>query len=180
MSHPPAFGLPPVFPEKMHTLVLGSLPGIASMRQVQYYAHPRNAFWTIMATTFGWPTDLGYEERLQRTTACGIGLWDVIEQARRSGSLDSAIASTGLQANPLAAVIADRSDLTLLCFNGKKAFEVFRHRVLPDIDPERWSQLTVFVLPSTSPAHAALSWQQKAQQWQQALLSNRGADADES
>lgn len=164
----------------MHTLVLGSLPGIASMRQEQYYAHPRNAFWFIMATAFGWPKDLSYSERLQRVTDLGIGLWDVIEQARRSGSLDSAIVSTGLQANPLAAVIADRRDLTQLCFNGQKAFTVFRSRVLPDIAPERWSQLDVFVLPSTSPAHAALSREQKALQWHQALVGNTNADADES
>ena len=180
MSQPILLGLPPVFPESMHTLVLGSLPGTASLRQVQYYAHPRNAFWHIMATTFGWPADLAYSDRLERLKGRGIGLWDVIEQASRLGSLDSAIEITGLQTNPLAALITSRSELKVICFNGKKAYQVFRSSVMPDIDPKRGSLLSIFILPSTSPAHAALSWDQKAQQWQQALVRDTRAHAEES
>jgi TDG/mug DNA glycosylase family protein len=169
MEAPRLSGLAPIFPDHMTTVVLGSLPGNRSLRDAQYYAHPRNAFWPIMAHCFGWPSTLSYQERLDRLGAQGIGLWDVIEQAHRSGSLDSAIASTGLQANPLAQLITERPALTRLCFNGNMAYQVFHRSVLPNIDPLRWASIQVHQLPSTSPAHAAMAFDQKATLWQKAL-----------
>ncbi len=84
----------PVVDAETRLLILGSLPGDASLKAAQYYAHPRNGFWPLIGGVLGEGlAALPYDERLQRLKARGVGLWDVIASAERSGSLDAAIRS---------------------------------------------------------------------------------------
>ncbi|MDB5482599.1 MAG: DNA-deoxyinosine glycosylase, partial [Caulobacteraceae bacterium] len=101
-------------------LILGSLPGEVSLRQAQYYAHPRNQFWRLMESVVAAPlTDLPYETRLATVLSAGVGLWDVIQSANRAGSLDANI--RGHQPNALAALVATLPSLGVVAFNGGKA-----------------------------------------------------------
>lgn len=112
----------PVVNAQTRILVLGSLPGDASLAVSQYYAHPRNAFWPIVAALTGKPLDtLPYGERLQGLLACGIGLWDVVGKAQRRGSLDAAVRD--VQRNDLANLLASLPALEVLAFNGALAYK---------------------------------------------------------
>ncbi|HKX36686.1 MAG TPA: DNA-deoxyinosine glycosylase, partial [Rhizorhapis sp.] len=114
------FAFPPSVDEGTRLLVLGSLPGDASIRQGEYYAHRGNAFWTLMGDVLdedlrGQP----YALRLKRLRARGVGLWDVIESADRTGSLDSAI--RGVELRDLSSFVAKLPALVAIAFNGKTA-----------------------------------------------------------
>ena len=150
----------------MRLLILGSLPGQQSLSQHQYYAHPRNAFWKIMTELYAWPDDSTYETRLRLLGEQYIGLWDVIDRARRKGSLDSAIDNDGLQVNALATLIHERPELRVVCLNGQKAYQMFCKQVAPSITGIRMESLSVIAMPSTSPAYAAMSYSEKYQAWQ--------------
>ena len=140
-------GLAPVFDADTRLLVLGSLPGDASLRAAQYYAHPRNAFWPLIGGVLGEDLlALRYEQRLDRLTARGVGLWDVIASAERSGSLDAAIRSP--EAADLRGLIGSLPRLRAVAFNGKLAAKLGR-RIIGDV---AWVRL--IDLPSSSPAHA--------------------------
>ncbi len=144
-------------------LVLGSMPGAASLAAQQYYAHPRNAFWPIMGQLFGFAADLPYAERLMQLRARGIGLWDVLQSCERQGSLDSAIRAE--QPNDFASLLQQQPGIRALAFNGAKAAQSFRKLVLPSLQTQ---PLPVLLnLPSTSPAHAALNQADKLRVWQQ-------------
>jgi TDG/mug DNA glycosylase family protein len=143
-------------------LVLGSMPGAASLAAQQYYAHPRNAFWPIMSQLFNFAADLPYPQRLKQLQAHGIGLWDVLQSCEREGSLDSAIRAE--TPNDFAALLKQQPQIRALAFNGAKAAQSFRKLVLPTLAPEQVPAL--MSLPSTSPAHAALHFTNKLQAWQ--------------
>ena len=85
---------PPIEGASAHTLILGTMPGAASLAAVQYYAHPRNAFWTILADLIGFDPQLDYVARTQRLVDAGIAVWDVLRSCERRGSLDSDIDRT--------------------------------------------------------------------------------------
>ena len=110
---------PPVVSAGCRVLILGSMPGEASLRAGQYYAHPRNAFWPIMGRLCGAGPDLAYPQRLERLLAAGIGLWDVLQSCVRAGSLDSAIRDE--VANDLPALFAAYPRIDRVFFNGAKA-----------------------------------------------------------
>lgn len=157
--------LAPIASIQARVLILGSMPGAESLAKQQYYAHPRNAFWPIMAAMCGFAEDLPYAARLQAIQSSGFALWDVLAYCERQGSLDSAIRNE--QPNDFNAFLRVHSHIQLCTFNGAKALQSFRRLVLP--------QLTVpppalLALPSTSPAHAAMSFAQKQQLWQQIAL----------
>lgn len=163
-------GLAPVAGPGARVLILGSMPGAASLAQQQYYAHPRNAFWPLMAQLLGFSTCLGYNERLSALQTGGVALWDVIARCQRSGSLDSAIQHE--QLNDFSEFFASQPDLRLIAFNGAKAWHSFKRHILPlNIVPDG---ITLVTMPSTSPAHASLNVQQKLLQWQKlsTFLSN--------
>ena len=138
-------GLPPVLGREVRVLVLGSFPGAASLDAGQYYAHPRNHFWPLVAAVTGVAlAGLPYRRRLAALRSCGIGLWDAIVACRRQGSLDSAIRDAE-GATP-ARVRRAAPELSLVCFNGQTAA-----RALAVWRDAGYETLT---LPSSSPAHA--------------------------
>ncbi|EJI84362.1 hypothetical protein AEST_28050 [Alishewanella aestuarii B11] len=146
-------------------LVLGSMPGAASLAAQQYYAHPRNAFWPIMGQLFGFAADLPYPERLTQLRARGIGLWDVLQSCERQGSLDSTIRAE--QPNDFASLLQQQPGIRALAFNGAKAAQSFRKMVLPSLQTQPIPIL--LNLPSTSPAHASVSRTDKLAAWAEVL-----------
>ena len=128
------------------------MPGQASLRAGQYYAHERNAFWRIMGDLLGAGPDLPYAQRLERLTAAGIALWDVIAACERYGSLDSDIVNSSVCANDFSAFFEAHRSIRRVFFNGGAAETTFRRHVLPQLSGV---PLQLHRLPSTSPAHAA-------------------------
>jgi len=141
-------------------LILGSMPGVESLKAGRYYAHPRNAFWRIMGQLFDAGPSLTYEERTTRLQSAGIALWDVLQTCVRPGSLDASI--TDETANDFPAFFAMRPNITHVFFNGGKAEMAFRRHVLPCLPEDRH---VIARLPSTSPAHAAMPFEAKVQAW---------------
>ncbi|PZO02573.1 MAG: DNA-deoxyinosine glycosylase [Alphaproteobacteria bacterium] len=148
----------PVVDERTRVLILGSLPGEASLAARQYYAHPRNAFWPLMERLTGQPmSSLVYEDRLAALRSVGIGLWDVIASAERSGSLDSAIRSP--EAADLRGLIERLPALQAVAFNGGTAARLGA-RILTSC-----ARSPVLIsLPSSSPAHAR-TVESKSESW---------------
>lgn len=155
-------GFPPVADARARVLVLGSMPGAASLNAGQYYAHPRNAFWPIMGVLLGAGPELPYDERLGRLQAAGIALWDVIAACERPGSLDADIAPGSVQANDFQAFFAVYRSIRGVYFNGAAAEAAFRRHVLRRLGE---SCPPCIRLPSTSPAHAARSFAEKLAAW---------------
>ena len=138
-------------------LVLGSLPGEASLAAQRYYAHPQNQFWRLLSDAIQEPlATLDYEKRLERLAARGVALWDVVAEARREGSLDGAI--RGARANALAEFVTTHPRLGAVAFNGQTAARIGR-AALAGLDP-----LKLIDLPSSSPAYT-LGYADKAARW---------------
>jgi len=138
-------------------LVLGSLPGEASLKAQRYYAHPQNQFWRLIGTAIGEDLSaLEYEQRLARLAARGIALWDVVGEARRQGSLDGAI--RGAKPNQLREYAGTHPRLDAIAFNGKTAARLGR-AALVDIQG-----VQLIDLPSSSPAYT-LAFAEKAKRW---------------
>jgi len=161
-------GFPPIAGGAPRVLILGSLPSKRSLADGQYYALPQNAFWPIMCRLFEGDTDLGYPDRRQLLISNGIALWDVLAASVRPGSLDSAIVESTARANDIRAFVSEYADIRLICFNGRKAEQLFRRVVLKSA-PEGFAKIELLTLPSTSPAHAALSRDEKYVQWARIL-----------
>lgn len=143
-------------------LILGSMPGVKSLQQQQYYAHPRNAFWPVMARLLNFEQTLDYPQRLQALLQHRVALWDVLSHCQREGSLDSAISAE--QPNEFTQFMREHSQLKAIAFNGGKAWQSFRRQVIGKQPlPEG---LQFIQLPSTSPAHASQTFADKLQQWQ--------------
>ena len=149
-------GLAPVLDANTRLIVLGSFPGVASLQARQYYGHPRNHFWPILAAL--WGVDLGaatYPQRLAEARRRGLGLWDVYASCRREGSLDSAIEQA--QLNDLASLRQRALGLRAIVHNGgESARAMARTRALG---------VAVLRLPSTSPANASWSFERKLAAW---------------
>lgn len=153
-------GLAPVIAANTRILVLGSFPGAASLAAQQYYAHPRNQLWSILSALVG--EDLAvlpYAERLPRLLAHGVGLWDVLGACERAGSLDSAIRKPA--ANDFARLRELCPQLQTVGFNGQTS-----GKFAPQFAQAGYRTL---VLPSTSPAHATMSFEQKMIAWAELL-----------
>lgn len=152
-------------------LILGSMPGVASLQAQQYYANPRNAFWPIMASLLGFDLALPYEQRLAQLTAKRIALWDVLASCERPGSLDSNIARDSERPNDFVSLFARCRQIRAVACNGGTAYALFRRHVLPLVD---LTGIAVLSLPSTSPAHAGKSFAAKLAEWQrvQAYLAS--------
>lgn len=160
-AFPPLLGVNPAI------LILGSMPGQQSLAAVQYYAHPRNAFWPIMQHVFGVDSDANYQQRAQQLVKQGVCVWDVLHDCERPGSLDSNIIKTSEQPNDFEGFLNRHPSIILVAFNGQAAGKIFHrhHKGLYDQFPAiRWVNL-----PSSSPAYAAVSPQKKAELWAQKL-----------
>lgn len=143
-------------------LILGTLPGAESLAKRQYYAKSQNSFWRIMSELFEFPRDLEYEKRLARLKVNGVALWDVCATARRTGSLDIAIKDA--VANDFADFYRRHPGIELIAFNGAKAADLYRRLVLNSLPPDLQAIQTV-TLPSTSPAHASMTFAAKLKRW---------------
>ncbi len=154
---------PPIAAPDARVLVLGSMPGLASLRLRQYYGHPQNAFWNIMAELLGFDAALDYTGRCAALVQHGIALWDVLAACERDGSLDSAIAPASSVPNDFAPFLERHRQIDRVCFNGAAAERLFRRHVLPGL--VSGAGLALQRLPSTSPAHAGMPFAQKLQAW---------------
>lgn len=139
------------------------MPGRASLAAGQYYAHPRNAFWRIFGELLGFDPADAYEHRAARLIEAGIAVWDVLRCCRRRGSLDHDIDATSIVANDFDRFFASHPSIDRLYFNGAGAEALYRRHVLPTC--ESATRIARVRLPSTSPAHAALSAAAKAVAW---------------
>lgn len=157
---------PPAAKRGARVLILGSLPGEASLAKNEYYAFPRNAFWEIAGTLFGFPPDAPYAARIEALTDAGAALWDVVGAGTRAGSLDSGIRD--VEPNDVPALLEEFPGIEKILCNGGAA-----HRLLKKHFPELFARknLAVFLLPSTSPAAARLSREEKLARWRAALLA---------
>jgi TDG/mug DNA glycosylase family protein len=151
---------PPIVSAASRVLILGTMPGIVSLKAREYYAHPRNVFWRIMGELFGAGLALPYDARVAVILSAGVALWDSVEACVRPGSLDKSI--TGEVANDFASFFAVYPDISHVFFNGGKSEAVFRRDVLPTLTGDR---RTYTRLPSTSPAHAGMKLEAKVQAW---------------
>ena len=148
-------------------LILGSMPGIASLEAGQYYAHPRNAFWRIMGDLFGARQDMPYPERQAVLKAKGVAVWDVLKLCQRDGSLDADIKAE--VPNDFAHFFAAHPNIRRVALNGGKAAKSFEKYALSHLP----SMAVATALPSTSPAYAAMSFARKCELWRAALLEPR-------
>ncbi len=137
-----------------------------SLKANQYYAHPRNAFWPIMASICGFSPELPYLHRVEQLQAADIALWDVLHTCVRPGSLDSAIEEGSRVPNDFAAFFQQHPHIRLVGFNGAEAEKSFNVYILPQLNV---SGIHFVRLPSSSPAHAALTLAQKITAWREAL-----------
>ena len=158
-------GFAPVVGRAPRLLILGSMPSEASLVAGEYYGLPRNAFWPIMGRLFGAGRELAYADRLTVLKRAGIALWDVLAECQRPGSLDSAIDLKSARTNDLVNFYQRHRSIRRVFFNGSKAAEIYRRRILPDAQIVA-PYLSHARLPSTSPAMASLSLEEKIAAWQ--------------
>ena len=152
----------------MRVLILGSFPGTRSLAERRYYAHERNRFWPTLASFCGASQGAPYEDRLSAIALRGIGLWDVLHACRRRGSLDQAIVRGSEEPNDLGSAIEAHAELRAVLINGQSAGALFARHVLPRA---YWNDagLAIEVMPSTSPAHAAMSLPRLLTSWHERL-----------
>ena len=155
---------PPIAKPNAETLILGSLPGRRSLEMQQYYAHPQNSFWKLIARIFDVETSMAYPRRVNVLTANRVALWDVLAAAERPGSLDSSIVQASVKANDFATFFRSHPRIRCVCFNGRKAEEMYRRFVFPGLPPE-FATIQYVSLPSTSPAHAGMPFAEKLVRW---------------
>ena len=160
-------GLAPIARPSARLLLLGSMPGVASLAAGEYYAHPRNQFWPIVGTLCGFDPAASYARRKSALAAAGIALWDVVGSCVRPGSLDAAIDDDTIVINDFAGFLASHARIARVCFNGRKAESAWRRHVQRQLPPGR--KLEYRLLPSTSPAHAGMSYLRKLRIWRSAI-----------
>lgn len=159
-------GFPPIARPDARVLILGSLPSERSIAAGEYYAHPQNAFWRIMREIIG--AEGSYEARCAALIEARIGLWDVLKQSVRPGSMDASIRADTSEVNDFQGFLSHHRDIEKICFNGRKAEEMFRRCVRVETlqyQPRRES------LPSTSPAYASMPFAQKLERWRSAIIT---------
>ena len=162
------YGFAPVINRESRLLILGSLPGDESIRQQRYYAHPKNQFWPILASVFGEPIHSNYDDRIRFLKRNGVALWDVLLEAERPGSLDSAIRKEVV--NDFQFLFRTYPNLQKILFNGQKAESLFRRYVIRQ-NPHLHEELEMIGLPSSSPTpgRGVLSFERKIEKWKNAI-----------
>lgn len=163
-------GFAPIASIESKILILGSVPGAQSIQKSQYYGHPRNAFWPIMAALFNELTGKDYEARRCVLAQRGIAVWDVIQSCTRNGSLDANIETTSIKPNDFHDFFSEHPNIKTIFFNGATAEKLFKTYVLPK-SGQRVAEFVYQRLPSTSPAHANLTLEEKIQIWKPAIIA---------
>ena len=158
---------PPIANAETKILILGSLPGDRSLQSGEYFAHPRNRFWKIMATITGNPLPESYSGKKELLLKSGIGVWNVLHKANRKGSLDSAIENE--LPNDLTAFISAHKELKVIGFDGRKPEALFNKYF------SRRSDLIYLSLPGCSPANARFTLDALCERWA-ALIKSRDPD----
>jgi TDG/mug DNA glycosylase family protein len=138
------------------------MPSVASLEKQQYYGYSRNAFWPLMAEILGFELSAEYASNVAQIMDKHIAIWDVIGECVRPGSLDSAIVKGSERLNPIAILLADAPGLTRIGLNGGTAAKLFKQHCLPTLNT---NGLTIYSLPSTSPANARMSFNAKCDAW---------------
>ncbi|MBI2397287.1 MAG: DNA-deoxyinosine glycosylase [Xanthomonadales bacterium] len=154
--------LAPLLDVGARVLVLGSMPGAASLAAQQYYAHPRNQFWPILGELLGFDPRADYPRRVAALGAAGVAVWDVLAECSRAGSLDAAIERDSEVANDVPGLLAAQRGIRTLLLNGAKAASSLR-RHHPNL------AAVAIALPSTSPANASIAYAAKLRAWGEAL-----------
>jgi double-stranded uracil-DNA glycosylase len=160
-------GFRPVADRGARVLLLGSMPSEASLAANRYYAYRHNQFWRIAGELCGFAPDAPYAARCAGLKRSRIALWDVIESCVRPGSLDSSIRDDSLRVNDFSGFFAAHPRICRVCFNGRKAESAWRRHVLPTLPKSL--VLEYRLLPSTSPAHAGMSYRSKLRVWRSAI-----------
>lgn len=158
----PISSFAPIADSSATILILGSIPGIASLEANQYYAHPRNAFWPIMSAIYEFDANSCYEVRQRALKNAGVAVWDVLESCVRAGSLDSSIQAGSRISNDFSIFFKHHPDIRLIAFNGGEAERCFRKIVMPTLNID---YVKLLKLPSTSPAHT-IPFKEKLAAWQ--------------
>jgi hypoxanthine-DNA glycosylase len=161
---------PPIESPDARILILGSMPGVASLRARQYYAHPRNQFWRIMGALYGATPQRPYAQRIALLQENGVAVWDVLHSCVRRGSLDSAIENASVAPNDLPEFLRQHRKITAVRCNGALAYAAFR-RYFGAACLQDFPWLDCRRLPSTSPAHASWSYARKSAAWRAALMA---------
>lgn len=157
-------GFPPIALGEPSVLILGSMPGEASLQKREYYGHLRNAFWPIMAELFEAESHFSYARKKTILIENGIAVWDVLQSCRRNGSLDSNIAMSSIKINDFSSFFEQFRSIRRVFFNGGMASTVYRRYILGSL-PGKYDYLEYYKLPSTSPAYATLSFTEKLEAW---------------
>lgn len=158
----------PIVNSESRILVLGSMPGIESLRRQQYYAHRKNWFWQFLYRIFDKEMELDYSKRVQFLKERKIALWDVYKCCEREGSLDSNIRHGEI--NDISGLLKKYPGISYIFCNGEKAASLFCKKVLPDL-PEH---VPYIKLPSTSPANASIPMDKKLEKWRQIRFALEG------
>ena len=164
---------PPIVSRSPCKLILGTAPGVKSLAEQQYYAHPQNSFWRILGRLFNMPV-VTYNQRIAVIKKNALALWDVFESCERHGSLDAKIDPATVQMNYFSAFFKKYPKITGVFFNGATAEKEFARRVWPQLPPTVRARLTCRRLPSTSPAHAGMTMEKKIKEWSALLPQARG------
>jgi double-stranded uracil-DNA glycosylase len=160
----PSQCFPPLATSRSRVLILGSFPGVRSLEQQQYYAHPRNLFWPIMGEMLGFNPLSAYQERVQVLLDRDVALWDVLQCCERVGSLDTAIEPASIRINDFEGFFAAHRRLQAVFFNGRRAEQEF-HKAKAAVAEAVSSPRLLVRLPSTSPAMASLRFAEKMAAW---------------
>ena len=160
----------PIADRNAQSLILGSMPGRASLAAGQYYAHAHNVFWRIVSDLLEIDARSPYESRVEALKSARIAVWDVLQSCVRQGSLDAMIEKETEVANDFRSFFRSHRGITRVFFNGAKAEASFRRHVSRELD----GGPVIFVrLPSTSPANASLSFARKLGAWRALLRPDR-------
>jgi TDG/mug DNA glycosylase family protein len=154
---------PPIASRLARVLILGTMPGKASLRERQYYAHPRNLFWPILGEILGIDPAHRYEARVAAVRSAGVAVWDVLRSCTRESSLDSDIDALSVVPNDFGAFLSDHPQIRRICFNGATAEALYMRHVRPGLAAA--PEIQHLRLPSTSPANASVPLAEKLRAW---------------
>ena len=157
LIHP--FG--PFYRPDSRILILGSFPSVKSREQRFFYGHPQNRFWRVLAALYNEPVPAAISEKEALLERRRIALWDVFGACTITGSADSTIRDAS--PNDLTRIL-DAAPIERIFVNGKTAGAYYLRHIRPQLLRE------ATVLPSTSPANAACSFERLLAAWR-AILS---------